>query len=1012
MTPRSHPSQGLVLLSLSALFLAGCGGGGGGSGGMAIIQCSLQCNDSVVNPGQISCGITNVFVNQEIRVAFTNPIDPNSISTNSFRLIEIRPNTGKTPAGTFTIDAVDPRILIYRPQVTFDSAGNPIFGLTRDSVYVFSVPATGRPGELGPFISDTGGSPNSTFLECALTASEDVRDASPGHPRASSFVRRVTGYEPDGTPILDPNEAPAPGAEDVWRDTTVRLVFDDVMNPATLANPVTGQSSHIRAFVDADGNTADPSDQVALNGSFTVTIDQRVPPSTTVIFTPSGGLPSAGRDADNPRKIVISLSPQISDLGGNTIVNPGLIAFEPERILFDPIFIEEPFVDPSREDSLRTGSPWGAGVLTSGLGGGSGRLGDLIVLANTVVELDTDSEDFSSITNPAIFNPANIIERPPLPQPFVLEGGVFEFTRLRVDASGILRFKGSNPARVYVRGVADIQGQIEARGTSAIIHASSALAGGEGGTAGPNGGAGGRGGNRPDGSAFTGSFSGVPIGGVANPGAGPSDVLDAATYTEVNGVGGGGIAAPSTVDPSPTFVGGGAAGLGWPQPITANPALHMPEAVTDLSGLEFDPLAFCSHIVPAAPGGGGAHAFDGANGRAVFTELSPATSPPIAPGGDNASLGVNDEVRKLTPELGFLRGGGGGGGGGASVQFTAVNAAPLNFDCSLPIIGMALQISSYLAHSAAGGGGGGGGLQIAAGRRLNLAGSIDASGGDGGSGTFPPQDPTRTDLAQAGGGGAGGSVLLQAPRIQIQAVPGRINVSGGLGGEGSGDLAAPIAPSVGGLGSPGILRLESPVIPSVETEESKVLPLESELKDLYGNQHSIEEIFTTGDWTPLAEAPSSQNGAQSCWVRPSGNFFRLDFAQDSEDQLGWDMSLRIKGQASPQSYRGTNDVSPMTLEELFGTEFGSAPLVVRFQGARATDVLVDACAVPESGVQSPIAPNSLTEWLHHPGELNGHFADASLSSNMFRFVVIWDKSHPDFAMIESIEDITVTIQPD
>jgi hypothetical protein len=971
---------------------------------MSIVQCSLQCNDSVVSPGTITCGVTNVFVNQEIRLAFTNPIDPNSISTNSFQLIER--DTGKTPAGTFTIDAVDPRILVYRPQVTFDSAGNPIFGLTRDAVYIFTVPAIGQPGQLGPFIRSTIGTPNSTFLQCALTASEDVRDASPGRPRASTFVRRVLGYEANGDPIVDPNEAPASGTDSVWRDTSVRIVFNDVMNPATLANPVTGQSSHIRAFVDADGNTADPSDQVALNGTYTVTIDQRVPPSSTVIFTPATGLPSAGSDDDNPRKVVITLSPQIADLGGNLLVNPGPIAFEPEQILFDPIFIDEPFDDPSREDSVRTGSSWGAGVLAAGPGGGTGRLGDLVVLPNTVVELNTDSEDFSSITNPAIFNPANIIE--PGPAPFVVEGGVFEFTRLRVDGGGILRFRGSRPARIYVRGVCDIQGEIQVNGTSATLHAATSLDGGVGGAAGPNGGAGGRGGRRPDGSAFTGDLNGTLIGGVPNPGAGPTN----GDYSEVSGLPGGGIAVPSTLDPNPTFVGAGLEGFAWPQPTPAHPELHMPADVFDLSGMQFDPFTFCQDPVPSSPGGGGAHALDGSNAQVIFTEFSPVIGPPNAPGGDNAALGVDDDVRKLTPELGLLRGGAGGGGGGASLQLTTVNAAPLNLDCSVPIGSPVLQISSYVAHSSAGGGGGGGGFQLAAARRLNLAGKIDASGGDGGSGTFPPQDPMRTDLAQAGGGGAGGSVLLQSTRIQIQAVPGRIDISGGLGGEGSGDFAPPFQPSMGGLGSPGLLRLESPLLPSVEIEESKIIPLESELKSQYGNQHTVEEIFTVGDWTPILEAPSSLSGAQSCWIRPTGNFFRLDFTEDTQQALGWDMRLRLAGQANPQSYRGTNDLSPMTLEELFGAEFGSAPVVVRFQGARATDILVDPCAVPETGIGSPIAPGSLTEWLHHPGELNGHFADASLSSNMFRFIVIWDRSDPDFAMIEGIEDLTVTIQPD
>jgi hypothetical protein len=804
------------------------------------------------------------------------------------------------------------------------------------------------------------------------------------------------------------------------------------------------------------------------------------------VFTPSGGLPSAGRDLNNPRKIVVNLSPQIADLGGNTLSNAGTIAFTPERILFEPIVIDEPFVDPSREDSVRTGSAWGGGFLDKGPGGGAGRLGDLIVLTNTTVVLNTDHEDFTGITNPAIFNPDNILEHTP-GQPFAVDGGVFEFSRLRVDAGGFLRFEGSHPARIYVRGVADIQGEIDVSGASATLHAASAIAGGDGGFPGPNGGSGGRGGNRPDGSNFRGTFNGAPIGGVVT-GQGPSNVLDPSTYTEVNGESGGGIAVPNTLDPTPTFIGGGEAGLGWPQPTSAHPNLHMPANITDLSGLEFDPLIFCQYPVPAAPGAGGAHALDGKVGHATFDAFSPATPPPDAAAGDNSALGVNDTVRSLSPEDGLLRGGGGGGGGGAHLEFTAMNGIPLPPEnCTVPLIGTGLQISTYLSHSAAGGGGGGGGLQVVAGRRMNLAGVLDASGGDGGSGTFPPTDPNRTDLAQAGGAGAGGSVLLQAPRIQIQAVPGRIDVTGGTGGEGTGSFAAPDDASDGGRGSPGFVRLEGTPAPTPEIEESKIVPLEADLKAQFGPLRTIEEIFTTAEWQPTTEAPSGWSGAQSCWIRPTGSFFKLVFASDTPGNPAWDMRLRIAGESIPQSFRGSgivlsgaawtegthtlsltgafadytfapgdsveivsgtgatpgnyaisarlsadaiqlatsigagangqNNISGRTvpgttLEQIFGSAYGTSPVVVRFQGARAVNVLVDPCAVIEAGAGSPLAPGSLTGWLNHPDELNTFHADPSLAPNIFRFVVLWDSSQPEFAQIDGVEDLFVTIQPD
>lgn len=972
---------------------------------MHIVSCSLQCNDSAGNPGaQISCGVTNVRLNQEIRIEFSNPIDPATVSNNSFQMVES--GTGKTPAGTFALNPNDARTLIYRPQLTFDSSGNPIFGFNQDSTYFLRVPGSVL-DPLGPYIRDTGGRGNSSRLQCTLVASEAVLDATPGPPRATVTVDRVTGYDANGEPDQFQLNAPAPGAVNVYRFSPVRIVFNDVMNPATLANPVTGQSSFIRAFVDADGDTTDRSDQVAMNGQFTVTIDQNNA-RTTVIFTPSGGLPSSGSDTLNPRKIVIELSPLIIDLGGNPLTNAGTIAFTPELITFEPLVISEPFVDPSREDPVRTGSLWGSGFLATGPGGGSGRLGDLVVLPGTLVTLDTDSEDFSGITNPAVFNPANIIDKP---LDFSVEGGVFEFSRLRVDAGGVLSFQGSNPARIYVRGVVDIQGVIDVSGGSGTLQMSILTTGGVGGSAGPGGGAGGRGGARPDGTNFTGIFQGVPIGGIPNPGAGPSDVLDPATYTEVNGVAGIGIPFPNTLTPT-ELVGGGGSGLAWPQPTAANPGLHMPQNLTDVSGLEPDRFQECRFPVPSSPGGGGANALDGAIGDLTYSPLSPVTLPPDIPGGDSGELQIDDDVRALVPELGLLRGGAGGGGGGAHLQRTQVNGRLIQ-DCSISVPdGSPLQVTEYSAHSSAGGGGGGGGLQIAAGRRIILFGRIDASGGLGGSGTFPPEPATPSDLAQAGGGGAGGSVLLQSTRVQIQAVPGRIDVSGGEGGIGSGS-AYPIIPSTGGDGSPGFLRLETTPAPSVQNEKTKVNPSEAELRAQYGPTVSIGDIFTGATWEAVTDAPSGMSGAQSCWIRPTGNFFRLVFEEDEVGTPGWDMRLRITGQPDPQSFRGENDITPgISLEQAFGTEFGTSPVIVRFQGARALGALVDPCSVPEIGASSPLSALSLTDWVPHPADLNEFHTDESLSPNLFRFVVLWDRSQVDFDGLEGVEDLTVTIQPD
>ena len=67
---------------------------------------------------------------------------------------------------------------------------------------------------------------------------------------------------------------------------------------------------------------------------------------------------------------------------------------------------------------------------------------------------------------------------------------------------------------------------------------------------------------------------------------------------------------------------------------------------------------------------------------------------------------------------------------------------------------------------------------------------------------------------------------------------------------------------------------------------------------------------------------------------------------------------------------------------------------------------------PGAAKYRPLAPGSLTDWVRHPSELSNFFNDPALTPNIFRFVILWDRSQPELAGIEGVEDLTVTIQPD
>ena len=998
-------------LALTGAACTSGGGGDGEGGGLTIVSCSLGCSSSDSSGGQVSCGITDVFLNQEIRITFSQPLDLNTVSNNSFRMVEV--DTGRTPPGTFRLDSTNPRVLVYRPQLTFDSTGNPVFGLTQNQTYRLTLPGVSQ-GDLGPFIRSTSGESLQTRLLCTLLASRGVFDTTPGRPTYDMTVTRVETYDANDDPATF-SEAPAAGATQVFRLSEIEIEFDDVMNPATLVNPVSGTSNTISVSVDPDGDPADDSDQVPVDGEFTITIDQTAL-VTTVVFRPTIGFPSAGSDLLNPRRIVVNLSASIADLGSNGIVAPGNTVFTPEVITFPVVEVLEDFTTSNFEDSTHSGSPWGPDTLAPGLGGGSGRLGDLIIPAGSDITLNTDSEDFtdSLFDDPAVFNLANLVE--PV-DPFRVDGGQFEFARLLVEAGAALRFEGSNPARLFVRGECIIQGTLDLSGLNSPNH-DSEDSGGFGGTPdtpGAGGSLGGDGGQRPDG----GEWVAVQGAGVDNPNdPGPVDPSDPAQYTLVNGQDGQGVLFPDAAGPG--RVAGGNGGLAWPQPDVL-PApdddWRFPENPMDNMTFPYDPQFFCQITAPGGVGAGGAYSLSGFVGQNYSLGVTVPPQAAISLGGDAADLALDAVSRSLDPDLGFLRGGSGGGGGGGHLFGTTVNGLLFN-NCAIAPVGD-LEVNFFAPHSGAAGGSSGGALQIQTGDRLVVNGVIDASGGNGGGSIGAD------GLAAPGGGGSGGAILLQGGSVVVQSIPGRLDVSGGVGGIGPNTGSSGRA--IGGAGGPGLVRIETgDTLLDASVEGIKVTPDEATLVDSYGPGASSLDVVSTALWDGVGDGNAGFSGAQSCWfsesdltdpdnpTQPIQNFFQLEFEPDGAE-LGWDMLLRVQGFADPQSYRGENDITGpggLSLQDLWGDDFGAGPVVVRFQGAKAVGSLDQPCSVPLAGLESQLVPGSLTGWVDAPFLLQSFFADPALTPNIFRFIVIWDSNDPSFPVIEGVEQISIRLRPD
>lgn len=1086
---RSLQLGGLAtLLGLSLLFSACSGGGGGSTGPMFIEQCSLGCSNGQ-GGSQVSCSVVNVGRNVEITVLFSEAVQLGSVNSGTFRIINT--SNGSVPVGTYSLDPVNPRRLIFRPALTFDTVGNPIFALADNETYQVTIPGVAQ-GDPGPFIQSVGGKPNESRLQCTIRTTEGLLDPVPGAPVQHSQIvvkelpsgDTIEVFDPANGAVEVPTSGPGSGQQ-----TVIRVVFDDIMNPATLANLSTGQSSTITVKIDPDGNTIDTSDQVDQAGTFSVSVDF-ANLRTILEFVPSGGFPSGGQNDDPTqpgnqeikRLIVMTLPANLLDLVGNQLANPGQIIFRTETLSFQPIFLPQPtgpddpegegFEDDGNHDVERSGARWGNGRLTYGRGGGSGRLGELFVSTNETLVLDTTSQTFpypdqvrSLLDNsePGVdYDPTNPASWPTL----TVEDGAFEFTRIVVSSNGRLVLSGDNAARLFARGLMVVAsgGRVDIAGASALPHVSTSggtgnnsdptvgimtAFGGAGGAPGPNGGSGGKGGDRFDQSDN------------------PTPQCQTTTMTNVGGI----FIAPNTpTNPGPdndgetgggiglTSVGAGQGGSRWP---VSNPMAIQTSTSACIGGVEFvvttNPTTGdleCRSPQVGGPGGGGGYALDGGTGIPMSPEstmpslpgLTP-TLPPVTPGGSLAGLLEPPDqppmVRRLDFHEGNLRGGSGGGGGGAGIYGTKTNAdANMGTPC-FPNSNML----PYFDHSAAGGGGGGGALQATAGVQLVLNGFIEASGGDGGSSselnqsitdcTNTTTDPDCPSFAAPGGGGSGGAVRLQSQAVQITQLPGRITVTGGSGGMGAGGSTA-------GAGSPGLVRIELPTVDESDMGQiaqlaanyaPTIAPYMPEAGTEPGgfNYPFLSGAFLSiGKWQFQRERPDSLSAGMSCWMKPQGNFFELEFLEDDEtapddpDAKAWNMDIIYFGPSGEVHfpYRGIPDdpTFPLTgesFEEFLGSfinrdlppgETGSL-LSVRFQGARSTGSLDEPCNVQLSGLGAEIEAGSLTPWVRTPGDLNLF----SPRPNMIRFVVVFEEVLRSQGTIEfrvtGVTNLKIGVQP-
>ncbi len=175
---QSLPSLGPLALVL--VLVAGAGAPAP-AGEMFIESCNLGCSNG--SGGQeVTCDVFHIYASQEIRVRFSKPVDLGSVDSSSFRIVDV--TNGIVAVGTFLLDEVDSRTLIFRPDLHFDGAGNPVWGFESNSPYQILIPGEAQ-GDSAPLIQSTDGFANQSRMSCTVLTDLGVPPAY-NHCRSTS----------------------------------------------------------------------------------------------------------------------------------------------------------------------------------------------------------------------------------------------------------------------------------------------------------------------------------------------------------------------------------------------------------------------------------------------------------------------------------------------------------------------------------------------------------------------------------------------------------------------------------------------------------------------------------------------------------------------------------------------------------------------------------------------------------------------------------------------------------
>jgi len=730
-----------------AVLVAGCGGGGatvgssafgcstGEAGAFCLTDCTIGCTTT-------GCLRTDIAQNEILIMQFSANIDRASVSSST---VQLRTASGELPVGEFLVNGNQ---IEFLPTLLI-SGNQSFFGFRPGETYTLTIPG-GR--DAAQKLRTTSGRAFTQTFSCTLQATLGIRDHN--------------GVPPSAT-LVSPSPSQLGGAP---LNTIIQLDFNEMVDATPFlaagggSGPVTFTLRRTREGSGGGRECDGGSLPVVLPGTARLDFDTSRGVSV-LTFRSNANLPGNAC-------IEINVTSQVTDISGRP-AQPQTFLFLTAAVPLVDRTITEDFDDAQMLDRDVSSGTWAGGQATFGQIGGDGVHGTFsTALATDLGTVTSGSRTlrlFELNTDLTVIPAANTRTGLPL----AVTDGRYFFDRMVLPSDVRLRIVGSSPPQFSVSGLLDIRGEIDVAGGSLTTVPTNADALGQlGAPGGVFGGSGGQGGNRCGGTGYLQAFDGRN--------GNNARVLGSRAYqTSVAGSGGLG---------SRMFPLDG---------LNSSVFYNIP------LGVSYTPTA-------AAGGGGGGMVFQGGQGRVVSNNhIDPVLGVPprLDQMGPPASGGSAVQFFPFPAGSGstkssvhFLVGGSGGGGAGSQ---PTLNIAVIQFNAFAP---------------GSGGGGGGGAVALRAGDTLNL-GPLGRVLANGGNAANSPSTSASAAQASMGGGGSGGSVVLQSGR-QVE-INGTIDVRGGNGGSFNRSGATAAAPNgatvaiAGGAGSPGFVRCELPGTPSV-----------------------------------------------------------------------------------------------------------------------------------------------------------------------------------------------------